>query len=238
MLDKQVIENYNNQFKVFESEVEYGFKNICLHYAINILTVNRQEPINKTPEFWNFTLYNLATVSILTLGRIFDVRSNYSIHKLLDILGQNLEILSLVELKSRKGPTIDFEEYISDKTDFSKDMYRDLVRIKKRLYKQYEKPYKNYRNSIIGHRLVKSTVEIEGSDRFYFLDILNIYIDLYNLKRELWERYHNGRGHTYLTFDELTLQIHSIERNTENIPRYLYMVKDYLKLYHLLEQYG
>lgn len=238
IVDKQVIEDYDNQFEVFESEVEYGFKNICLHYAINILTVNRQAPINKTPEFWKFTLYNLATVSILTLGRIFDIQANFNIHKLFNILGQNLDILSLAELKTRKGPTIDFEEYIKDKVDFSNGMYRDLVKLKKAFNKQYNKPYKAYRDSIIGHRLVKNTVEIEDGEEFQYMDILNIYIGLHNIKWELWERYYNGRGATNLTFEELTLQIHSLENNERNIPRYLYMARDYLKIYYLLEQCG
>ncbi len=236
-MDKAVLEEYNSQFEVFESEVNYGFKNICLHYAINILTINREAPLNITPEFWNFTRYNLATVSILTLGRIFDIDSKYSIHKLFSVLGQNIEILSLSELRKRKE-NIDFEEYIRDKVDFNKEMFRKLVNIKKSLHKQYETPYKIYRNSIIGHRLVKNSVEIDVNNEFKYIDILSIYISLYNLYRELWERYYNGRVIANLTLEDLTSQIHSLEKGEDRTPRYLYMARDYLKLYYLLKEHG
>ncbi len=57
-------------------------QNIALHYSINLLGKDNEIALNSTPEFWNYTLYNLATISILTLGRIFDVQAEYSINKL------------------------------------------------------------------------------------------------------------------------------------------------------------
>jgi len=236
-LDKSVLEEYINQFEVFESEVNYGFKNICLHYSINILTIGREAPLNTTPEFWNNTIFNLTTVAILTLGRIFDLDAKFSVHKLLNILGQNIEILSLTELRTRKE-NIDFEEYVEGKVDFNKEMYRELVNRKKTLLKQYESTYKVYRNSIIGHRLVKNLVEIDTNNEFKYMDILNMYIALYNLKRELWERYHNGRGTKNLTFEKLTSQIYSLEKSEDRTPIYLHMARDYLKIYNLLKEHG
>ena len=240
-MDINIIEKYNSIFEVFESEVNYGFNNICLHYAISVLTTNRVAPLKTTSKFWNYTQYNLVIVAILTLGRIFDISSDakYSIHKLFDTLRNNLSILSLTELKKRReNVNVDFDKYIQDKIDFDGKMYGDLAKIKKSLQKQYMKPYQKYRNSIIGHRLVKNSIEIDADNDFNYIDILNIYISLYNLYRELEERYHNGRGAKKLTFEELTSQIYSLEKLENRTPSYLYMARDYLKLYYLLKEHG
>jgi hypothetical protein len=67
-------DDYLEIYKVVESEVHHGLKAMVLHYAINKIPLNEKDirPLNLTPEFWNFELYNLITIGILTLGRLFD----------------------------------------------------------------------------------------------------------------------------------------------------------------------
>jgi len=234
---QNIFKEYEKQFDVFESEVKYGMKNISLHYTINTLGKNNEIALNSTPEFWNYTLYNLATISILTLGRIFDVNAEYSINKLFDLLGKSLDYFSFDNIRERKEWNCtdeEYEEYLKDKKAFELMDYRRLREIKKRVQKMYDSIYKQYRHSIIAHRLILDTAEIDSGGKFKYIDILEIYIELYNIQNELWERAFNGRKGKKLTFEILNDQVENLHDFTNGTPEYIYILRDFEKILGLL----
>ena len=227
---------YLKQFKVFEREVDTGFKNIVLHFGINRISIKNTKPLQSTAEFWNYSLYNAATVSIMTLGRIFDVNSPFNIHELISSIGyreDELHFFSHNLLKQRKD--IDFfDKYIEGEEEFSKQDFRNISNEKKRIHKKYKEYLVDYRHSLIGHRLVEHPDELNNKGQFKYIDILDIYLSLYNIKMGLWSRYHNGRDQDELVFDDLEYLIDNIDDQNTRTPRYIWMVRDFWKLYNLL----
>jgi hypothetical protein len=227
---------YIKQFKVFESEVDVGFNNIVLHFGINRISIKNTEPLQSSANFWNYSLYNAATVSIMTLGRIFDNGSPYNIHELLISVGyrdNDVHFLSHESLRQRKDIKF-FDKYIEGEVEFSKDDFRRISNEKKRIHKKYKDYLVDYRHSLIGHRLVEHPDELNNKGQFKYIDILDIYLSLYNIKMELWSWYHNGRDQEKIAFEDLENLVDNIDDPNIRVPEYIWMVKDFWKLYSLL----
>lgn len=181
-------------------------------------------------------MYNAATVAIMTLGRIFDVNSPYSIHKLLNSIGvrdNEIHFLSHESLRQRKD--IDFfDKYIEGEDEFSKVDFRRISNEKKRICNKYKEYLVDYRHSLIGHRLAEHPDELKNKGQFKYVDILDIYLTLYNIKMELWSWYHNGHDQEKLFFEELENLVDNIDNLNKSAPGYIWMVRDFWKLYSLL----
>lgn len=233
-------DDYLEIYKVVESEVHHGLKAMVLHYAINKIPLNEKDirPLNLTPEFWNFELHNLITIGILTLGRLFDESNcRYNIIILYKSLGLNINAFSFESLKKRKGDIFadgSFEEYISGEKEFDRIMYKKIKDRIVELKKTYDTKFKIYRNKVIAHREVNRVGELDV-EGFSYKELLELYIQLYNICKELWERYNNGRGAVFLSFDSITNMINNVEYVPNGSPFFKRIIKEYKLLFELLK---
>ena len=232
------IADYQEQYRVFQSEVLLGFKNIVSHYALSIYLKEREDVLDQLPSFWTYTLHNLTTLSFLTLGRIFDPNSKFSIDKMMSSLGQNIDYFSFENVLNRKENQYDIIEYLSDRDnpdEFNLDDYRSIKQLKKKLQRKYQTSYRDFRHKIVAHREIKISDELPNEGKFKYIELLELYIELYNIVNELWQREHNGTSGSRLTFDILEDHIREPKDLKNPTPDYIFIVRDILKLVETLD---
>jgi len=229
---------YKEQYRVFESEVLLGLKNIISHYALSVYLKEKNNVLKAIPSYWKYTLHNLTTLSFLTLGRIFGTDSKYTIDTFFNSLGQNIDYFSFENVLSRKENELDRVQYFKDQdklSEFNRVDYRSLKSCKKKLQKKYKNTFRELRHKIVAHREVLIADELPNDGEFKYIELLELYIELYNIKNELWQREHNGRSSSKLTFEILEEQVKQARDVKNPTPEYIFVVRDILKLVESLD---
>lgn len=232
--------SYSKQYLAFNSEVQTGFQNILLLYTIHKFASENIQPILTAPAFWKINRYNLITISIITLGRIFDQNTPYSIHKLIQAVSDGLDEFKFEEIRKRKGSKYTdamYNELLSSGEELSLKIYRGLKKDKQTYRQKYEKLYDFYRDKLIAHREIIDFTETDYDGEIDIDSILELYISLYNLAKELSQRYYNGRAAEKLDLKTVKAQIDNIQNfNHYSSCEYLQIVKDFIGIYNSLKE--
>ena len=156
--------------------------------------------LNQHPTFWNITRYSLQSGFFMTLGKIFDDGPDtLSIHKLLSDCVEHTEYFSKQALASRKVAEgimsqSDAQQYVKSKYE---PTAKDLRLFKKCLSpyrKNFESVYKQIRNLIFGHIILKDKADIsELFSKTNVGEIDRMLHFLYDLLDNIWYLYQNGQ---------------------------------------------
>ncbi len=68
---------------------------------------------------------------------------------------------------------------------------------------------------------------MKNSGQFKYIDILEIYIELYNIQNELWERAYNGNVGKKLSVELLREQVFDLNNFSNGTPEYIYIMRDF-----------
>ena len=122
--------------------------------------------LNETPSFWNVHMAATQTAAYVTLGRIFDTKSNYNVDALLNTFEANLHLFSRSSLEARKSegtttrpPWLD-EYLLSAHYPTTKDADRLRVHVK-RHREFYDRAVKPVRHKYLAHREKQEHSEVQ-----------------------------------------------------------------------------
>ena len=194
-----LIEKY---FKYYENELNVAASSFYAWKSINNIAVDDKDvynALNRNALFWNITQHSLQCTFFISLGRIFDIDDQaFSIHKLLKACIENITEFSESHLRERKkgnGPEPDWLD------DYMKGIYipseNDFQRLRGEVSKQrkiYVDKLQSVRHKVFAHT---DLLSIEKTHKFFaeatIGDIQDLLKFLFQIKRTIFELYHNGR---------------------------------------------
>ncbi|MBW2044103.1 MAG: hypothetical protein JRI96_04360 [Deltaproteobacteria bacterium] len=154
--------------------------------------------LNRNPSFWNIVLHSLQNTFFITLGRIFDDKSENSVHKLVGVCLANPHLFSKESLarrrmKAGKRPQW-LDGFLLTAFEPSGEDLRVFRRQVSRLRKIYNAVYGEIRNKVIAHS------EFSDSNRVSQLfsktqvgKIDELLYGLHDVVSVLWELLDNGK---------------------------------------------
>lgn len=196
------VTEFQVQLRNFDNEVRNAVRYLYADLAIQHAASQSQRllhRLNDTPTFWLTTAAALQTAAYISIGRIFDKDSRYTLEKLLAVAESNLIIFQREALENRKmdGHSTQPEwlaEYLNNAyypsmSDFSR--LRKRVEIYRRLYLKMVRPA---RNKYIAHREKVSHEDVADLFRRGTIkELSRLVIFLQQVERVLWELLQNGR---------------------------------------------
>lgn len=197
-------ETFLNELNIFRNDVEYVLRFLYTELAIHaIANKNKKilDTLSITPTFWNTVLNALQHSTFITLGRIFDIGSDHSIHKLRRIFEDNKDLFSKESFKERWLENDDRKKiehwlpeylnklYVPSVKDFRE--FRLIISKNQRIYERIYRPVRNH----FGHKKYSKNEEIQALfDMIKVRDIEKFCVQLGNIHESLWQLYENGRG--------------------------------------------
>lgn len=189
------LENFRHEAYV---AAQYLYSDMAVQHAASKSRklLNR---LNMTPSFWLTHRAGMQVAAYVTIGRIFDTKSNYNINALLDSFEANLHQFSRDALAARKreGRSTD-PEWLAEYVDsaYYPDK-RDVARLRAKVaeYREiYDRAVKPPRHKYIAHREKREHSEVQalfaaGKVR----ELWRLVTFLYTMYNSLWEQYYNGR---------------------------------------------
>jgi len=195
--------------------------------------------LNNTPTFWLSCSAALQSSAYISLGRIFDTKSNYNVAALLDAMEKNLELFQREGLASRKrnGSEIDppwLPEYL-ERAYYP--TIKDVNRLRAMVEKYrviYERAIKPARNKYLAHREKEEHAEVKalfagGTVR----ELWRLTTFLYQLYEVLWEQLHNGRRPVFRSLRHSVKSIY--DASNQRTSPHERMVADVKKLMQFIE---
>lgn len=196
---------FTDELEVFRTEVESAIQFFYAYLTINAALEDNKKAldlVNKTPLFWRTNIGALQTAFFITLGRIFDQKSQHNVDKLLGIAQKQSVIFSAKALEARKRDgSANAEQWIYG---YMKDVYlptaHDFRRLRgyvKKYRRIYENGYRDIRKKIYAH---KELSKLEDVQRLYaktnIREMQKLFIFLNRLCQALWQLFNNGRKPT------------------------------------------
>ena len=193
-----------DELNIFRNEVDSALKFLYTELAIHAIAIKSKQTLsslNSSPTFWNTILSALQQSTFITLGRIFDVKSDHSIHVLRKFIEKNKNLFSKESFAYRWQKDADSNKIDSWLPKYLEGVYvptdRDLRNFREFIAKQqkiYEEIYRPVRNHF-GHRKYIKNEDIKVIfDRIQVRGLEKFCVRLKNIHEVLWQLYHNGRG--------------------------------------------
>ncbi len=199
MKDKENI--FTQELEAFRVEIESATQFLYADLAMNAVLAkdkHKLEIVNRTPLFWRTTAGALHTSFFITLGRIFDQKSNHNVDKILSIAQKQIVIFSkeALEIRKRAG-SANAAEWIDG---YMKDVYiptaNDFRKLRKYVGKYrtiYEKVYRDIRHKVIAHKELSNSADIYALyKKTNITEMQKLIVFLNQLYHALWHLYHNG----------------------------------------------
>ena len=195
-------EEFWGNFEILRDKVNTAIE--CFYTYIEIHNYASEDKnihlkLNQHPTFWNITLYSLQSGFFMTLGKIFDDGPNtLSIHKLLTDCVEHPEYFSRPALASRKiaiglSPS-DAQKYVAstyEPTTAGLGLFKKCLSPYR---KSFESVYKQIRNLIFGHIILKDKADINKLfSQTNIGEIERMLHFLYDLLENIWQLYQNGQ---------------------------------------------
>lgn len=228
------LENFRNESAI---AAQYTYAEMAIQHAASKSQklLNR---LNYTPRFWIVCGASLQTAAYISLGRIFDTKSNYNVNALLDSMEQNLNIFqhSALAMRKREGKATD-PAWLSD---YLKQAYvprdKDVARLRTMVAKYrliYERAVKPARNKYLAHREKEKYEDVKalfagGTTR----ELCRLTTFLLQLNNILWQQLHNGRRPVFYPNRHSVKSIYDAKQ-TSTAPHES-IVADVKKLMHLI----
>lgn len=189
------LENFRREAYV---AAQYLYSEMAVQHAASKSSrlLNR---LNRTPRFWLTHGAACQEAAYLTLGRVFDTKSDFNVDALLNAFESNLLSFSREALSQRKRdgkaeePSWLPEYLASAYYPTVKDVAR--LRLKVAEYRAvYDRAVKPARHKYIAHREKVDHAEVQqlfGGGKVK--ELWRLVTFLYSLYECLWNQYHNGR---------------------------------------------
>jgi len=202
MIHSSEEEEFEHELDVFRIEVDSGTQFFYAYLAVNAaLSANKAalDAVNKAPLFWGTNVGALQAAFFITLGRIFDQKSNHNVDKLLRLAQNNISIFSKEALAKRKRKLSEnadewLDDYLEDVYVPTSDDFRGLKKHIRKYRQIYEQKYRNIRHKIFTHKELSKPDDIQ---RLYSMtnigELEKLCIFLNKLHQTLWELLSNGR---------------------------------------------
>jgi hypothetical protein len=177
--------------------------------------------LNKELLFWNTYIRSLETTLFVTLARVFD-SSAHSIQKVLKAAIEHPEIFSRERLAVRKKghlPDILIPEFVATSwiQEDDPELLTDLEKELTGQVQQFARVYREIRNKVIAHRVLKEpnaiTKLFAKTNKSEIENILNF---LFQLTTALKSLFMNGRK-PELSSAELWLKKQRVQESTRNV---------------------
>lgn len=200
---------FTHELEVFRTEVDSAIQFFYAYLTINATLADNKKAhglVNKTPLFWVTNIGALQTAFFITLGPIFDQKSEHNVDKLLKVAQEQYQdqyiIFSAKALEARKRDgSANAEQWIYK---YMKDIYvptaHDFRRLRgyvKKYRRIYENGYRDIRKKIYAH---KELSKLEDVQRLYaktnVREMQKLFIFLNRFYQALWQLFINGRKPT------------------------------------------
>lgn len=195
-------DKFTQELEVFRTEVQSAIQFFYAYLTINATLADNKEAldlVNQAPLFWRTNVGALQTSFFITLGRIFDQKSNHNVDKILRVAQEESNIFSAEALEARKRKdSPNAEEWIAD---YMKDVYvptaDDFRRLKKYVSKYrkiYKSGYRDIRRKVYAHKELSKPEDVQGLyAQTNIREMQKLLIFLNRLYEALWQLFHNGR---------------------------------------------
>lgn len=197
-------ESFLEELNIFRNEVESALKFLYTELSIHAIGHKDKkvfDSINTTPIFWNTILNALQHSTFITLGRIFDIGSDHSIHVLRKLSENNIDLFSKESFKNRWLKDDDRKKvdhwlpgyidnlYVPSVKDFRK--FRLFIAQQQKIYEKIYRPVRDH----FGHKKYSKNEDVKVLfDRIQIRELEKFCVQLKNIHESLWQLYHNGRG--------------------------------------------
>jgi hypothetical protein len=192
---------YWRDYELIRDEVNIAIESFYTYLEVHRCAAEDENvylAFNENPTFWAMQRYSLQTTFFIALGRIFDHgKDSHSIHKLLTSTINHQDYFSKAALAKRKtnGESIPdwLDDYLVDVFVPSSEDLKELKRSLKTHTKKFESTYRDIRNNVFAHRILKEQEHV--SDLFentQIKEIDEILYFLYDLLIALRELFQNG----------------------------------------------
>ena len=194
--------NFLDQLENFRHEAyaaaQYLYSEMAIQHAAS-KSPELLARLNLTPRFWLTHSAACQEAAYLTLGRVFDTKSDFNVNALLGTFASSLHEFSRPALAGRKR-----EEHASDPAWLNEYLdkahyptSKDILRLQAKVDEfraVYDRAVKPARNKYIAHREKVDHAEVQqlfagGKVQ----EIGQLVTFLYALYTTCWEQYHNGR---------------------------------------------
>ena len=156
------LENFGNETAV---AAQYLYAGMAVQHAASKSQrlLNR---LNDTPRFWQVHMAATQTAAYVTLGRIFDTKSNYNVDALLNSFEASIQLFSRQALESRKS------EGFSNRPDWLDEYLnrahypssKDVERLRAHVIRHrefYDRAVKPVRHKYLAHREKQEHAEVQ-----------------------------------------------------------------------------
>lgn len=189
------LENFRREAYV---AAQYLYSGMAVQHAASKSSrlLNR---LNRTPRFWLTHGAACQEAAYLTLGRVFDTKSDFNVHALLNAFESNLSSFSREALSERKRDGKSAEP--SWLPDYLASAYyptvKDVARVRLKVVEYcavYDRAVKPARHKYIAHREKVDHADVQqlfGEGKVK--ELWRLVTFLFSLYECLWNQYHNGR---------------------------------------------
>jgi hypothetical protein len=156
------LENFRHETIV---AAQYLYAEMAVRHAASksVRLLNR---LNDTPRFWQVHMAATQTAAYVTLGRIFDTKSNYNVNALLNSFEESLQLFSRQALETRKSEGSSkrpdwLDEYLS-RAHYP--TLRDVERLRGHVIRHrefYDRAVKPVRHKYLAHREKQEHAEVQ-----------------------------------------------------------------------------
>lgn len=191
-------EEFWKGFELTRNEIDIAIYSYYTWLEIQNYAATNEEvrnSMNKTPMFWNITLYGLQESFFMALGRVFDDGKDcHSIHKFINSCISHSEHFSYEALEKRKQGSSEKPDWLDN---YMSETYQpevvDFLKIKPAIALHRKKfgVYKHIRNNVFGHAIANklgNTSDLFAETKIGDIEeILYFLRDLQSAIRELFD---------------------------------------------------
>ncbi|WP_369942889.1 hypothetical protein [Xanthomonas medicagonis] len=216
--------DFSNQLESFRQESEVVAQLVYGDFAVNQAALDSNEvfaAMNETPRLWNLWAYATQVASFMALGRLFDMKSSYSLDALLDSMQKNIHDFQENGLRARKDPKGENPAWLdSYLAEAYYPTYDDVKRLRKMVDRRraiYDRMIKPARHKYFAHRekheanAVRDLFQRGTIDELWLLTSF-----LLQLHDQLFQLYFNGRKPV---FRRTPYSIRSVRKRAANSSR-------------------
>jgi hypothetical protein len=195
-------DKFRNELEVYRTEVQAAIQFFYSFLAINASLADNKRAldlVNRSPLFWRTIMGALHSSFFITLGRVFDQRSNHNVDRLLKAAQECPAIFSVEALGRRKragstNPDEWIDEYMRTAYVPNRDDFRRLRGYVRKYRKVYETGYRDIRHKIHAHKELSKAKDVHALyGKTNIRQMQQMLIFLNRLYLSLWELFHNGR---------------------------------------------
>jgi AbiU2 len=154
------------ELEIFRREEEEAQQHFFCWLAVRDLAARNANVLgvmNATPLFWLTTHHAMLLAAFVTLGRVFDQKSEHNLDRLMNVAASDLRIFSKAALQLRKEASMSKQEAAAYVQNAHALTSADIRCLKKQIAANrvvYEARYREIRNKVFAHNDVPDVAEV------------------------------------------------------------------------------